>query len=317
MTNKFTFLLLTILSTSGFALETDQFIAVDIDLKDSSEVMNSYFNKNIEKSLIEANAKKLSCEQTALKVMENLTGKFSISKASSYASASALVERFPYDNISERSYKDQSFYEHAWLPLQVVDLARTININGIHLGTDKFGHFTHMGMSYYKNYLKFKKVGLSESGAIKKAIIKGFNSEYGILGYGIGGVLSYADLEANYQGFMFALDMCRTENALLIVKEGEWIENPKHRFDLRSYFTPKLDESFNLSFWRKPLYERIQKKLLQEYCNVQKSPMYQERMITYRRILKENLNDLLIQDNILTQEKYDRRLEDIEKACLK
>lgn len=311
------YLLCLIFAHNVLALETDQFIANDAHLKDASDVMNDYFQDSIERALVKSNQKNLSCEDVALKIMQNATGKFSISKASTYASKTPLIERFPEDNISERKYIQQSFYQHAWLPLKTVFLARTININGIHLGTDKFGHFTHMGMNYYKTYLKLIANGVSPNEAIERAIIKGFGSEYGILGYGIGGVMSFGDLEANYQGLMFALDMCRGDKPILVFKNNSWIENPEHRFDIRDYFTPQMDESFNMSFWRKPLYKKIKDKLIAEYCSVQETKNYQERIQYYRSILKNNLNDVLIKKNILSQKKYARENENIENQCQK
>jgi hypothetical protein len=315
MMKKNLYLFLFILSPAAFALETDQFITANVELKDSLVVMNDYFHQGLGHALTEANKRNLSCDDVAFKVMETATGKWSISKASTFASVSPLIERYPDDSISERGYKDRSFYQHAWLPLQVVDLARTINVNGIYMGTDKFGHFTRMGMNYYKTYLKLKKNGTPIDIAIEQAIIKGFGSEYGILGYGIGGVLSYGDLEANYQGFMAALDMCRGESPILIQEKNLWIENPNHVFDLSNYVNPKMDESFNISFWRKPLYNRIAVKLRSEYCQANNTKLFKERMSYYRQIVKYNLNDLLIKNNILVQSKYDRKLENLETSC--
>jgi hypothetical protein len=316
---KILFSTLLLFTTSSFSLETDQFIASNIILKDSSEIMNQYFSNSIQKSLESINASsKLSnssCQNLAYKVMEDATGKYSISKASSFASSSKEIERFPRDSVSERGYIRNSFYQHAWLPLQVVQLARTININGIYLGTDKFGHFTRMGMNYYKTYLKLIQNGTSKKEAIEKAIINGFGSEYGILGYGIGGVLSYGDLEANYQGFMFALDMCQGVNPILTKVKNLWVENPNHLFDLKNYFGPKMDESYNLSFWRKPLYRKIENKLHLEYCESRNSVIFKERILFYNQIIQVNLNDRLIRENILTQSKYDRKLENLEIGC--
>lgn len=312
----FTFIFLT-LTSSGYSLETDQFLTANLTLRDSVDVMNNYFQISIQNALDKANKKDLLCNDVALKVIETATGKWSISKASSFASSSPLIDRFPKDSVSERGYIKLSFYQHAWLPLQVVDLARTININGIYLGTDKFGHFTRMGMNYYKTYLKLITQNMSEDEAIKKAIIKGYGSEYGILGYGIGGVLSYGDLEANFQGLIFSLDMCHGDEPILVKESGKWIENPKHIFDLKNYFNPKMDESYNLSFWRKRLYNKINNKLQSEYCNAQKSEIFKRRINEYSERVKRNLNDELIEENILSQPRFDRALEDLSPNCSK
>ena len=313
-----------LVTTTSFALETDQFISGNIELRDASLVMNQYFIDKMDQALVWANSKdanNVSCQEVALKTMSLATGTFTLSAASDFASRTPLIERYPEDSVTERGHINQSFYEHAWLPLQVVDLARTISINNIHVGTDKFGHFSHMGLRYYKHYLKLKNKGVSEEEAIKQAITSGFGSEYGILGYGIDGVLSYGDLEANYQGFIFSLDMCRGKNPYLIKKENNWIANPNHLFTAVDYFTPKMDESYNLSFWRMPLYKRVKEKLQSEYCEMQKDPAFLARMNYYHEFYQahsnmvNSINDQLIEANIKSQDRFARSKEDIEKGC--
>lgn len=317
-TSNFIFISLFAVATTSFALETDQFIAGNKILNDSSEVMNQYFYENMEKAFSWANKRnpnKVACKMVALKVMDYATGTFDLSKASTFASASPLIDRYPEDSVSESGYKDQSIYENAWIQLRIVDLARTININNIHVGTDKFGHFTRMGMSYYKSYLEMTNFGMNEEEAITKSIVKGFGSELGILGYFIDGVLSYGDLEANYQGFMFALDMCRGDRPILILKDNRWQMNPDHKFTVRDYFTPQMDESFNFSFWRKTLYKRIKEKLSREYCSMKDDPIFLGRMKYYQSIYKENLNDRLVREKITSREKYSRKNEDLNSLC--
>jgi hypothetical protein len=248
-------------------------------------------------------------------VLDKATGKFTLSAASTYASSYPYIDRFPKDNVNESEYRKLSFYENAWLPLQVVPLARTININGIYVGTDKFGHFSHQGKIYYRRYLQYRAEGMSDLEAQKKTIIKGFSTEYGILGYGIDGALSYGDLEANYQGLMFGLDMCRGENPILIKDNEKWIENPKHLFTVRDYFTPKMDESYNVSYWRKPLFNRIETKLKTEFCENKKSDEFQERVKYYKTIEKNNLSDELIAEVVTSQDRFDFNKEQIDGEC--
>lgn len=196
-----------------------------------------------------------------------------------------------------------------------MDLARTINVNNIYVGTDKFGHFSGMGLRYFKKYFSLIKKGLSREEAIKKVIVNGFKTEYSILGYGIDGVLSYGDLEANYQGFMYMLNICDSKNPYFVFKEGQWELNPNQRFDVRDYFTPKMDESYNFSFWRKPLYKRVKDKLIAEYCQIKNDPTFQARMQNYAERDAENLNDQLIRENISNQPRFLRALEDLSNEC--
>lgn len=95
------------LCSPSFGLETDQFIAGNIHLKDSSDVMNDYFIGHQKKALNWANEKNLgekACTQVAIKSMALAVGKFDLSAASTYASALPLIERYPNDGVSEREY---------------------------------------------------------------------------------------------------------------------------------------------------------------------------------------------------------------------
>jgi len=302
------------------ALETDQFIASKVVIKDSSEVLNKYFDLQIEKALDKANSKntnKIKCSEVADMVMNNLVGGkyFGISKVSQFAKKSPEVDKFPDSSISDRDYAKMTYYENSDITLKLAPLARTININGIYMGTDKLGHFALVGRNYYHNYLSYKKKGQSTDEAKKNAILKGFATERGVLGFMIGGVLSYGDLEANYEGMTFAINMCEGENPHLILNNGRFEKNEKNLFDIRNYFNPRMDESFHFSFWRPGLFKRIFPKLKKEYCETKDDPMYLERIAKYPKMLTENLNDRLIKETILNVAKFDRKLQDVKSFC--
>ena len=309
-----------LLTTSvSHALETDQFLASFHVIKDSSTVLNDYFLKDINQALDSANSKhpeKIKCTQLADDVLSNLVGKFSISKVSQFAKFSPDVDKFPDNSFSDREYFKMTFYEHADILMKMAPLARTINLNGVYLGTDKLGHFSLLGRHYYRRYLKNLKKGMDRKSAEEDAILHGFNTEKGILGYAIGGVLSYADLEANYEGFKFARDICEGEKPYFVFENNRWELNKNAQFDIKNYFNPRMDESYNFSFWRPFLYKRIAEKLKKEYCEVRTTPMFQERMAFYKSLnLKENPNDLLITKTLRSMEKFDRKLEDLNNSC--
>lgn len=310
---------LTVLSFSSFGLETDQFLPTNIVLKDSAPIINDYFEQQIAKAIDKANSKnpeKVACTELAGNVLNNLVGGkyFSISKISKFARTSPFIDRYPDDSVSDSEYRKMSFYENSDILLKMAAFARTINVNGIYMGTDKLGHFSLLGRNYYHNYLSFRKDGLNKDQAIEKAILKGFKTEKGLLGYSIGGVLSFGDLEANYEGMMFALKICDEQNPYVLFKDGKYIRNTERPFDLKEYFNPRMDESYLLSFWRPGLYKRIKPKLEKEYCATVKDPMYQERISKYPPIV-ENLNDRLIREHILTIPKFERKLEDVQSFC--
>src|SRR5687767_903991 len=80
-------------------------------------------------------------------------------------------------------------------------LSSTMKANGVHFGTDKIGHFTDMGMNYWREYNKNLKAGKTEDEAIRAAIRLGSHglilSERGMLGYMTAGAYSNADMAAN------------------------------------------------------------------------------------------------------------------------
>ncbi len=317
LNKSFFLVLLMTLATGAHALETDQFIATRIVIKDSSDVINQYFDRQIDLALDSANSKhpeKIKCSAVADKVMNNLVGRFSISKISMFAKKSPEVDKFPDSSVSDRQYFKMTFYEKADVLLKIAPLARTINLNGIYMGTDKLGHFALIGRNYYHNYLSYKKDGLTSDEAMTKAILKGFATERGLLGYAVGGVLSFGDLEANYEGMKFAIDLCEGENPYLVFKDGRFEKNQNNSFNLKTYFNPRMDESFHFSFWRPGLYKRVKEKLAKEYCETKNDPMFLERISKYPALV-ENLNDRLIKKTILSVEKFDRSLEDVEKFC--
>lgn len=316
---KYSLIFLALMTTPTFALETDQFIASKIIIKDSADIFNRYFKQNIEKAIDSANSKnpeKIKCSEVASNVMNNLVGGkyFAVSKISRFAKKSPEVDKFPDDSVTDREYFKMTMYEEASFLLKIAPLARTININGVYMGTDKLGHFALIGRNYYHNYLSNLENGMSKEQALEKAILKGFKTEKGILGYGIGGVLSYGDLEANYEGMKFAIDLCDGENPYIILKNNQYEKNPSKTFTVADYFNPRMDESFHFSFWKPSLYKRVKDKLAKEYCETKDDPMYIERVSKYPRLL-ENVNDRLVREHLLTIDKFDRKLEDVISLC--
>lgn len=111
------------------------------------------------------------------------------------------------------------------------------------------------------------------------------------------------------------INICDSHNPYFLFENNKWILNPKHQFNIRDYFTPKMDEAYNLSFWRGPLFKKIRTKLQTEYCKMKNDPIFQERIKYYQTIDKENLNDRLISEYISNQDRFLRVKEDIENSC--
>ena len=139
----------------------------------------------------------------------------------------------------------------------------TINVYGVHLGTDKVGHFTDMGMHYWQTYAGYRKKGETEEQAMRRAIDVGrddpVKGESKLLGYWTAGAYSNADMAVNYLGLIFYRNL--TEPQMLkgqmrppmIVRDGEYWKVAPHvarDSDFFAWFiSDHVDEALNPSHY--------------------------------------------------------------------
>jgi hypothetical protein len=166
------------------------------------------------------------------------------------------IDKYPTNqiHISER-YKRSIFRRN--LPFEKgekfqdyslnIQIDEVVNIGGIYIGLDKLTHFTASGYLYYKIYMLALKQLDSEEAAKQMAISMGIYGEKNILGKIPSGVFSFADLESNYQGFQFALSLCKSDSTYLKRSGKGW--ELEGVFDLRNYVNPFWDEFFNTSYY--------------------------------------------------------------------
>ena len=315
---------LLILTSTSKAAETEQFYASKAVIRDSSAELNDYYQQKIELGLFKSNQKTvgIACNAVAEEVLTQILGEFSITEyvkdktfslVSYFTQNSPLIERFPDESISGKDYRANSIYKHRPFPVNAVGIARTINVNGIYMGTDKIGHFSIIGRTYYKNYQAGLALGLTSKQAEEVAIRKGFKQEVGILGYDIGGTLAFGDLEANFKGYQFARNMCEGSNPHLIQINGKWIQNPSNQFDIKQYVTPKMDEAYNVSLWSPRVWKKIKKELVGAFCKNKMEPEYILRVAGYNKILKSTINDELLDSFVKENPKFDRNKQLLDK----
>lgn len=304
-------------SLTASAIETDQFRAALVPLKDAAPVVNDYITDKMDKALSNINKdlpKKItsksllkSCQKLADETFDRILGFPKISAISNFAETSELVDRFPDASVSMKDYMSDSIYSNAKFPINMVGLSHIIRIGNVYIGTDKLGHFSLLGRNYYHRYLRHLDRSKNQEQAIIKTIKKGIHHEIVYLGYALGGVLSFADLEANYQGLLFGIELCEGNNPYYIFESGKWTTNPKRTFDIKNYIGPKTDETFNPNLWRPGLWEKIGDDIKQAYCPLFKEPVFQERMANYEANAVTTINDLVIEDYVQKNPKYDRK----------
>ena len=319
--NRFLGLFLSLgVFSSLIAAETDQYYARNAVIRDSSDELNGYFHRRMELALnkINQSPREENCREAALEVLTQVLGEFNLveyakdktfSKVSKFTQEDPSIDRFPPDTFDQKIYRKGSIYKNRPFPTNVVGIAQTINVDGIYMGTDKIGHFSIVGKAYYSNFLAALKKGVSVERATVIAIEKGFKQEIAILGYTIGGTLSYADLEANYQGLMFGRNMCEGALPHLENLGGKWVHSSANPFDIRAYVNPKYDEAFNESFWSNRVWKKMKNEIIHSYCENKKNDNYQVRALSYLPRVQETINDKLIAKLVMNKPKFDRRLQ--------
>ncbi len=195
-----------------------------------------------------------------------------------YVERSSTKKKFPGRVVG---YQEFSYiYDHNFFPLdprQVFKIwrASTIYVNGVYLGTDKIGHFTDMGMNYYKKYRAGIREGRSEQQAMVDTIYfgghDGFLGERGVLGFLSSGVYSNADLASNYAGMKFYINLTQPTLVAgkihdpLLVRDGDyWALAPHVARDsdfFMTFITPHFDEVLNPSLHSKGIREPVRQAI--------------------------------------------------------
>lgn len=301
---------LFIASLPSFALETDNYYVWPEELKDANAPINEYINGKIQNVVESVNAKykTISCQKLAFKV-----GK----KFRTFPPFLHPLEDWIQENLNDDyifpihgKYRSDSIYKNRYrFYLKYMKLAPNVQINGVHLGTDKLSHFLSTGRRYYKHYLKKKKRGYDEENAVKSAIRFGLKNEASILGTLTSGVFSYGDMEANYQGLKFYKNICENEDSYLKKdSHGKWSQIKD--FDIQDYVNPYWDESFNISYRVPRNWNKVSLVIKDEYCSIYQSDIVQRRFDYYRSFEIDRYSlDYIIE----LQESYSRLAPDPAK----
>jgi hypothetical protein len=148
-----------------------------------------------------------------------------------WAISSALVDRIPNGLEEESNYRERYLLGDT-VP---VDVARwlppspTLQVNGVRIGSDKLSHFFSQGWWYYQWWQKH--AGEAAQDELRRRMIRyGIRVEWALLGMMPAGIFSPADLEANYQGYLFYQNMCHSPDPLLYQQDGHWYFSQKFDF---------------------------------------------------------------------------------------
>ncbi len=310
-------LISVLVASSTPALETDQYSAWGREISDATNALNAKVNLEIERVLEHVNAngkgRQLGCHQMVKRILPRFR-QFIFQDIELWTTNTTLVDRIPRTPEEELAFRQEYLYRITG-PLDLgtkVPPSPTIEINRIRIGTDKLSHFFSEGWWYYKWYRKARDRGLEPEESEQYALRRGIFPEKTILGLLASGVFSLGDLEANFQGMRFLVELCEEDDPRLFKADGDW--TMRKPFDIRDYVTPEWDESYHPSVFSKRRWKKV-RPVLTEYCARYGLPEVVERRAHYARIdtvtPTERLIDELVGEGRLT----DPRQFSIEANC--
>ncbi len=307
-----------------WAGEVDQYMAGNQLPNDESHYLNQLFNEKIQNALDDINETDPDC--SCAEAAGNVLKYFGIglnSPLEKHVKNAGDFDKYPNDDIpfSER-YKKSIFrrevtsknidqYQNYSLWLQIDEV---INVAGIYIGVDKLTHFTASGYLYYQIY----NLALEQT-KHEKAISIGIYGEKNILGKIPSGVFSYADLESNFQGLLFTLDLCCNGQSRLVRDGIGWsLSTP---FDIKHYVNPYWDEAYNPSYYYEgPNLSLLSKaqtvmKNIPHYCLLYKTQRIQKIFTYYDRIAEPSFSVLYLKELVDEGELPDPTPFDIRLIC--
>jgi hypothetical protein len=276
-------LILTLISLwlplSVWARETDNYLAWGVDLTDARTELNGYISEQIQ-IVLDKQSRGSSCEEVTFAIADRFkTGIRYESRFEKWARRQLTAEQiYPKGKVdSNTTIHRDPFYFY----MNFAEPAPLLQVNGYYFGTDKLSHFGSIARVYLKKYLRAREEGMSVEQAEERAIQSGLKLEKTILGLLGSGVFSYADLEANYQGFLFLRSMCldSKKNYLARTSEGNW--KLDYSPDVGDYVNAYWDESFYQSYFLKPHWAGVARVLKEKYCSKRQDPRVQARFAFY------------------------------------
>jgi hypothetical protein len=250
-------LLLLLVSSLGYALESEQFTLPPSPLADLGPALESRVLEALAQAVNQANAKNRTDPEalTAL-VYKDLGPGLPESKIERFIKS---VEIPGAETQYRPRVKDSIFRGvFAPIPFSAYMNSPTVQVHGTLLGVDKIGHFFQQGFDYWKIHRDEMEDGSTEPEALAAAVKFGVKSERTYFGYLMSGVYSNADLAANFAGLYFYLNVTRSVQVdgvelapLLVREENAWAMNVEAgSFSLKHYFTEHLSEAFNPSIYK-------------------------------------------------------------------
>jgi len=290
---------------SARAAETDQFMTWNVELRDSAPQINQFLNDAAQDFVARRNRshqKTETVEEMGVKFYLYLFQGLHSSRVRNFVSGTKEIDRYPSTDTSFWAYQRESIYRGLSFPY-VLPMARSIRVGEVYLGIDKVSHFFGFGRRYYQRYLRLIGEGMTEQEALDKVIANGLSQESSLVGGLVDGVISFGDLEANFQGFQMLLDLTRGPEPFFVQENGIW--RTQGQVDFSRFVTPGFDESYRLPYFTYFRWRKVRPLLEDRYCA---SPEVRTR-------LQERFKHYSVYPPSLFQQYLDRQFAATGRRC--
>ena len=255
--------LLLVFSSDAGAYESDQYTNRTQDISDSLELMDGAVNKAIRDILARKNPPRTN-SRIAKAIYFEIGGLYWADKIERWAAKSPEVEKYEQTR-RDSVYKGMPFW--ATRVNFIFGVGRSFRVNGVMVGSDKFGHFVSQGYKYYLRELR----GESR----EKLLRKGWFAERWIYGELTTGLFSNADIVANYEGWrfyqsLFKDDVVTGKTAIMKLDRGIYVQ--QRPFSFADHINDYWDEALNPSYAVPSLNKRLIKAIKGLCPEYHKSP---------------------------------------------
>lgn len=233
------------------AHEVDNYTSRNTLTRDALVVLDQRINKILQHAIHTANQESPDrCSHVGLRQeIVRWTGPDPIGVLEFWAVLTDEIQH-TQEGVNESIYAGVSFRES--MGMWVGGIGRSLRLNGHIVGTDKLGHFFMQGLSY------FNRVDLE--GANLDHVMQYEHHEDGYWGLSTSGVMSYADMAANYQGYRFWHELYQGGHPYVRCAGGKhWVK--ARNFSWADYVNDAWDEAINCSEMLPSIATRVEQNL--------------------------------------------------------
>ncbi len=255
--------MIAFVATLALAYESDQLTWRERQLLDSTSIADDLMSELLAEAAARAN-ERTGCaappdEVHAVLAEEvhratsrgRLVWERGLTRAPGFSVYSALLERSEADRFAFERREDIFGDLTVWhsVILTLAGPCSTFEIAGVRIGSDKLDHFLDEGFNYWAH---------AQRRDLERALARGTATERSFFGLLTSKAFSWADLHANYEGYLFYEALLDEDRGYFAVRDGCVVE--ARPFSWRDWIDADYDEVLN-----PPTFTRLVERGVQEH----------------------------------------------------